>query len=98
MDVNLNYGGKQRRMRDSLLTADCIGPHPTVANGVDYAVHAGQTQTMCFGVSTESSGLRSTAQLIVPPPFNKPNAPRHDVLNDDGAVSVDTICSLSLSS
>ena len=59
-------------------------------NGVDYAVRAGQTQTMCFGVST--------AQLIVPPPFNKPNAPRHDVLNDDGAVSVDTICSLSLSS
>jgi hypothetical protein len=59
-------------------------------NGVGYAVRAGQTQTMCFGVST--------AQLIVPPPFNKPNAPRHDVLNDDGAVSVDTICSLSLSS
>ena len=41
-------------------------------NGVDYAVRAGQTQTMCFGVST--------AQLIVPPPFNKPNAPRRCLL------------------
>jgi hypothetical protein len=81
MDVNLNYGGKQRRMRDSLLTADCIGPHPTVANGVDYAVRASQTQTMCFGVST--------AELIVPPPFNKPNAPRQDVLNDDGSVKTE---------
>jgi hypothetical protein len=77
--MNWGHGGKQHNLRPSKLTAACIGPHPTVRNGHDYAVRAGEVQEFVYGVST--------ADRQVPPPFNKPDAPRQDSTDSGGKVT-----------
>lgn len=52
-------------MRDSVLTADMLGPYNTVVGTVDYGLKAGDTQKFEFGVGD-------------PPPFDDQDAPRND--------------------
>eukprot|EP01047_Picozoa_sp_COSAG01_P060206 COSAG01_NODE_7345_length_3242_cov_6.925867_1_plen_476_part_10 len=76
--MNWGYGGKQQHLRPSKLTAACIGPYPTVYDGHDYAVKAGETQQFTYGVSTPE-------HPVLPPavPKSAQGAPRHDIV--DGA-------------
>jgi hypothetical protein len=81
--MSWKYGGKQTILRNSLLTAECIGPHPTTitVNGatVDYGLKAGDTQVFAYGHSV-------AGQLApLPPAFNQ-DAPRHDVTTTDGKI------------
>eukprot|EP01043_Picozoa_sp_COSAG02_P043525 COSAG02_NODE_3799_length_6215_cov_11.385710_1_plen_882_part_00 len=86
-NMNWGYGGKQTALRDSKLTAGCIGPFPTTvtvhtADGpqtMDYGLQVGDTQSFVYG--------ESAAGLPVLPPFNKLDAPRVDLCDADGKVT-----------
>ena len=87
-NMNWGYGGKQTALRDTKLTAGCIGPFPTTvtvqtADGpqtMDYGLQVGDTQSFVYG---ESVAGRPTPL----PPFNKLDAPRVDMCDADGKVT-----------
>ena len=75
-NMNAKYGGKQSKLRPSVLTEGCVGTAPAVAKWVEHGVQTvrdmrlkvGDTQVFVFQPSD-------------PPPFNCPTAPRHDTHN-----------------
>ncbi|CAB1097544.1 unnamed protein product [Ectocarpus sp. CCAP 1310/34] len=87
-NMNVKYGGKQKVLRDSVMTEECLGPEEAkmyFANGrwstkfsegavcVDQKLTVGQTQTSTFAVGA-------------PPPFFEWDAPRKDKKNAKGKV------------
>jgi hypothetical protein len=71
--MNMKYGGKQRVPRDSVLSAECLGPTTVytsqTANGTMLTYHRlsiGDTQSFVF----KEGDL---------PPFDSPNAPKYDI-------------------
>ena len=75
-NMNAKYGGKQSKLRPSVLTEGCVGTAPAVAKWVEHGAQmvrdmrlkVGDTQVFVFQPSD-------------PPPFNCPTAPRHDTHN-----------------